>query len=269
MAASPIAAAIRTAHFGFGSSFTQLNPHNQNCYPIMPASGNSNSCSSSGTPNGSALASFYLGTPSPANHNSAPAGGIDWIGSIMDGYPVYAGYFQDNWRVNHRLTLNIGIRYDVQRGMRERNNNLNRGLAYTCVNPLTNQSRRTRPTLPSGANMAAWTAAGIDPASLSQVMGGIEFAGTNGQSRDAYDTDWSNVGPRFGFAFAIDPKTVIRGGYGVMYSYGLEGGSSEGEAQTTNYTDSTDGGNTPTSNFQSGSPFASGLLKPTGTSLDC
>ncbi len=252
--------------FGFGSNYTQLNPHNQNCYPIMPAAGDSNTCSSSGTPNGSALASFYLGTPSQTHNNSVGAGGIDWIGSIMDGYPVFAGYFQDNWRVNHRLTLNFGIRYDVQRGMRERHNNLNRGLCFTCVNPLTNQATY-QSNVTNGANVAAWTAAGINPALLSQVLGGIEFAGTNGQPRDAYDTDWSNVGPRFGFAFAVNPKTVIRGGYGVMYSYGLEGGSSEGEAQTTNYTDSVDGGNTPTNNFRSGAPFASGLLRPTGTSL--
>jgi hypothetical protein len=251
--------------FGFGSGFTQLNPHNQNCYPIMPAAGNSNSCSSSGTPNGSALASFYLGDPSTTQSQAGP-GSIDWIGSIMDGYPVYAVYFQDNWRVSHRLTLNIGIRYDVQRGMRERNNNLNRGLCLTCVNPLTNEASY-QSNVASAGNIAAWTAAGIDTSSLSQVLGGIQFAGTDGQSRDAYDTDWSNVGPRFGFAFAINPKTVIRGGYGVMYSYGLEGGSSIGEAQTTNYTNSVDGGNTPTNYFQTGAPFSAGLLAPTGNSL--
>src|SRR3984885_4276050 len=76
-----------------------------------------------------------------------------------------------------------------------------------------------------------------------------------------------NVGPRFGFAFAVNPKTVIRGGWGLMYSYGLEGGSSVGESETTNYTASIDGGNTPTNYFQTGSPFASGLIAPTGNSL--
>lgn len=242
--------------FSFNSGWTQYNPHNSSCWPqtadCNQASGEEQE------PNGSALASLYLGQPS--------SGGVDWILPIMEGYPVYAAYFQDNWRVTPRLTLNLGIRYDVQRGLRERHNNLNRGLCLTCVNPITNDSTY-QANVASSANQAAWTAAGINPGSLSQVLGGIQFAGTDGQSRDAYDTDWSNVGPRFGFAYQINTKTVIRGGYGILYSYGLEGGSSVGETQSTSYTSSTDGGNTPTNNFNSGSPFASGLLAPTGNSL--
>jgi hypothetical protein len=250
--------------FGFGSGYTQYNPHNQNCYPAAAASGNSNTCQSN-APNGSAVASLLLGVPSTTASNVGP-GGIDWNKTIFEGQPVWAIYFQDNWRVNHRLTLNLGIRYDVQRGLRERYNNLNRGLCLTCVNPITNNATY-QSNVANGTNDAAWTAAGIDPSSLQEVLGGIQFAGTNGQSRDAYDTDWSNVGPRFGFAFAVNPKTVIRGGWGLMYSYGLEGGSSVGESETTNYTASIDGGNTPTNYFQTGSPFASGLIAPTGNSL--
>jgi hypothetical protein len=249
--------------FGFGSGFTQYNPHNQNCYPASASVGNANNCTSN-TPNGSALASLYLGDPSSTADNTGP-GGIDWIPPIMEGYPVYAVYFQDNWRVNHRLTLNLGIRYDVQRGLRERFNHLNRGLCLTCVNPLTNDPTY-QANIAEAGNMAAWTAAGIDPSSLKTVYGGLEFTGFEGQSRDAYNTNWNDVGPRIGIAFAIDPKTVVRLGYGVMYSYGLEGGSSIGEAQTTNYTASLDNNNTPTTNFQSGNPFATGLLKPTGDS---
>ncbi|GGH06217.1 TonB-dependent receptor [Silvibacterium dinghuense] len=240
--------------FGFNGGWTQLNPHNASCYPILPDGSNINGCNQNQA-NGSALASFYLGYPG--------SGGIDWIGSIMEGYPVYAGYFQDNWRVNSRLTLNLGIRYDVQRGLRERNNELNRGMCLTCVNPLTNEASY-QANVANGSNQAAWTAAGISPSSLTTVYGGIEFPGVNGQSRDAYNTDWTDVGPRIGFAFVVDPKTVIRGGWGLMYSYGLEGGSSIGEAQTTNFTDSLDGGNTPTNYFQTGNPFSSGLLAPTG-----
>jgi hypothetical protein len=168
--------------------------------------------------------------------------------------------------VNPRLTLNLGIRYDVQRGLRERNNTLNRGLCLTCVNPITSNTTY-RANVANAGNAAAWAAAGINVASLDQVLGGVQFTGTDGQSRDAYNTDWSNVGPRLGFAFVVDPKTVIRGGWGLMYSYGLEGGSNVGSYQTTNYTSSIDGGNTPTNYFQSGSPFSTGLLTPTGNSL--
>jgi hypothetical protein len=239
--------------FGFGSGFTQYNPHNEHCYQDT-----SGQCTATNDPNGSALASLYLGLPT--------SGGVDWIGSIMEGYPVYAAYFQDNWRVTPKMSLNLGFRYDVQRGLRERHNNLNRGLCLTCVNPLTNDPNY-QAAVKNTANLASWGAAGINTSSLSQVLGGLQFAGVDGQSRDAYDTDWSNAGPRFGMAYQIDAKTVIRGGYGIMYSYGLEGGSSIGDSQSTSYTTSTDGGSTPTNAFKAGSPFATGLLKPTGNSL--
>jgi hypothetical protein len=241
-------------NFGFGSGYTQFNPHNGNCYPVTPAAGNTNACNSN-VSSGSSLASLYLGDPT--------GGGIDWNRTIFEGQPVYAIYFQDNWRVSHQLTFNLGVRYDVQRGLRERHNYLNTGICLTCVNPITTKSTY-QANVGAGSNIAAWTAAGINVASLKTVLGGIEFAGADGQSRDAYNTDWSNGGPRIGFAFAIDPKTVVRGGYGIMYSFGLEGGSSIGNYQHTNYTSSTDGGNTPTNNFQTGSPFASGLNPPTG-----
>lgn len=244
-------------HFSFNSGWTQFNPHNQSCWPVAASSTNSNTCSSN-TPNGSSLASLYLGYPS--------GGGIDWFAPIMEGYPVYAGYFQDNWRVNHRLTLNLGIRYDIQRGLRERFNQLARGLCLKCVSPLTNDPTY-QSNIAKGANMAAWTAAGIDPSSLQTVYGGVEFAGAYGQPRDAYNNDWSDVGPRFGVAYVVNSKTVLRGGYGILYSYGLEGGNPVGFDESTNYTGSLDGGNTPTGYYQSGSPFPSGLLKPTGNTL--
>ncbi len=248
--------------FHFDSGWTQFNPHNSNCYPATPSGGDTNGCNGgqnqSPQANGSSLASFYLGQP--AN------GGVDWYTSIMEGYPVFGGYFQDAWRTTPKLTMTFGLRYDVQRGLRERHNGLNRGLCLTCVNPLTSDGTY-QANIANASNTAAWQAAGIDPSSLKQVLGGIQFAGANGQSRDAYDTDWSNVGPRFSFAYQIDRNTVIRGGYGIMYSFGLEGGSNVGEAQTTNYSSSIDGGNTPTNYFQSGNPYPQGLLKPSGNSL--
>ncbi len=246
--------------FSFNSGWTQYNPHNANCLPVTPGGGDVNTCSPSNgpQPNGSSLASFYLGQPA--------TGGVDWYTSIMEGYPVIGGYFQDAWRATPKLTMTFGLRYDVQRGLRERNNGLNRGLCLTCINPLTNDPTY-QANVANTTNTAAWAAAGINSSSLKQVLGGIQFAGADGQSRDAYDTDYSNVGPRFSFAYQIDKNTVIRGGYGIMYSFGLEGGSNVGEAQTTNYTSSTDGGNTPTGYFQNGNPYPQGLLKPSGNSL--
>jgi len=238
-------------NFGFGSQFTQFDPHNTGCYQASPNP--VNNCSVN-IPNGSGLASLLLGIPT--------GGGVDWNGTIFEGQPVFAIYAQDDWRVNHRLTLNLGLRWDVQRGLRERHDHLNRGLCLTCINPITNDSTYAA-NISNSASQAAWSAASI-PAP-STVFGGVLFAGDKGQSRDAYDTDWTNIGPRVGFAFALDPKTVLRGGFGMTYSFGLEGGSSIGQYQSTGYITTLDNNN-PTASFQSGSPFPSGLREPEGNS---
>jgi len=234
-------------NFSFGSQYTQFDPHNTGCFHASdPTQCNGNN------PNGSSLAELLLGYPT--------GGGVDWNGTIFEGQPVTAIYAQDDWRVNHRLSLNLGLRWDVQRGLRERHNHLNRGLCLTCVNPITNDTTY-QANIASGANQAAWTAASIT--TPSTVYGGILFAGDQGQSRDAYDTDWTNIGPRIGFAFALDPKTVLRGGWGMMYSFGLEGGSSIGQYQNTPYI-TTVNNNDPTPYFQNANPFPNGLAKPEG-----
>jgi hypothetical protein len=118
----------------------------------------------------------------------------------------------------------------------------------------------------NGANQTAWAAAGIP--TPGTVYGGLEFAGYNGQPRSAYDLDWTDIGPRIGFAYALDPKTVLRGGWGLMYSYGLEGGNASGASANTPYISSLDNVN-PTSYFQGGSPFSNVgnvLNKPPGDS---
>jgi hypothetical protein len=173
-------------------------------------------------------------------------------------------YGQDNIRVNHRLTMQIGLRYDVQRGLRERYNRLNRGMCLACINPITSNALFQ-------SNLAAdsptLVADGINPALISPALGGIQFPGVVGQSVDAYDTDWSNIGPRIGFAYEINDKTVIRGGWGWMYSYGIEDGTTSGFSQGTGCINSLNGGVTPTNYFLSGTPYPSGLQVSVGSSL--
>ena len=242
--------------FQFGSQFTQYNPTNNTCYSPNPMAGNQ--CNSNQA-NGSSLADLLLGYPG--------GGGVDWNDTIFEGEPVFAIYAQDDWRVSHRLTLNLGIRWDVQRGLRERHNALNRGMCLTCVNPVTTDTNY-QSNVASSSNIAAWQAAGIDPTTLQQVLGGIIFPGVNGQSRDGYNTEWTDIGPRIGFAYALDPTTVVRGGWGIVYQGGLEGGSSSGFTETTPYLSSQDGGITPTNTFNSGTPFSNtALVKPVGNSL--
>ena len=223
--------------FGFTGQWTQFDPLDGNCYqPASLGLTPSAACSGTFAPNGSGWADFLLGLPGN--------GHVNWNDSLFDYQPVWNLYFQDDWKITHRLTVNLGLRYDVQVGLKERYNELPRGFCGTCVNPITTDGVY-QANVANPANIAAWQAAGINTSALSQVLGTIAPAGENGHAKSAYDTDWGNIAPRIGFAFAINPKTVARGGWGLMYGGGLEGGSPIGYQQQTNYLASTNGGVDP------------------------
>ncbi len=228
--------------FQFESSNTQYNPLQRNTLP--------------GINDGFIVGDMLLGDPS--------SGSVDYNTTTAQSFPFWNLYLQDDWKVTKNLTLNIGLRYDLQAGLRERYNRLNRGMCFTCVNPLTNDPTYQANLVKDGP---ALRAAGIDPASLSTVYGGFTFPGVNGNNKDAYNTDWTNIEPRLGFAYAVGPKTVIRGGYGIFYSVGLEGGSDIGFSIPTPYIASTNGGVTPSGYFASGNPFPTGVQTPPGNSL--
>ncbi|MBL8230532.1 MAG: TonB-dependent receptor [Bryobacterales bacterium] len=101
----------------------------------------------------------------------------------------YAGAFvQDDWKVTPRLTLNLGLRYDVETGRVSPDNTQN---AFDMT--------RLHPT--------------------AQRPGLVTFAGTNGVPRSLFDTDRNNLSPRFGFAWRPlgGERTVVRGGFGVFF----------------------------------------------------
>jgi hypothetical protein len=95
-------------------------------------------------------------------------------------------YAQDNWRVNDRLTLNYGLRWDVD-SPRHLSNNRQNSFNTTQINP------------------------------VSGTPGVITFAGINGQSKYANNFDDALFGPRFGFAYTPREHSVVRGGFSVLY----------------------------------------------------
>lgn len=168
----------------------------------------------------------------------------------------YAGYVQDNWKVKPRLTLNLGLRYDVNVPRTERYNRMN-WFNPDAVSPL------------NGGNISYQ-----DPITGNNVtrplLGGEVFASPS--VRTNWVTDWKDIQPRVGFSFQFDPKTVIRGGYGIYYSQtrsganGLLSYGSQGFNQYSNLVPTyQNDGATPYLHLSD--PFPNGLQLPTGSSL--
>ena len=191
---------------------------------------------------GNEAATLLLGYPT--------AGGVDI--NINPAYKnlYYAFFFQDDWKVNRRLTLNLGLRWDYEAPIVERYNRMNRGFAFGQPSPIAEQARSS----PAAANCPA----------CSNLRGGVLFAGGSGNSRLAFEPDRNNFQPRIGFAFAIRPKTVLRGGYGTSAYGQSDRGSSAGFSRFTPLIPSLDGGLTP--NVSLSNPFPGGILQPVGNS---
>jgi hypothetical protein len=134
----------------------------------------------SGSASGNALATFLLGYVNAAS--------IQVSDKILSRASYMAFYVQDDWRVTDRLTLNAGLRYEVE-----------------------------FPRYVAGNKMNSFDPTAINP--VSGTPGVVTFAGKNGTTRRAFATDWNNVGPRLGFAWRIPGKreTVVRGGAGLFY----------------------------------------------------
>jgi Carboxypeptidase regulatory-like domain len=129
----------------------------------------------------------------------------------------WALYLQDNWRVNNRLTLNLGLRWDgIPHTYEESNNmanfypNLYNPANAAIFNPADPTDNTISPNSPGLFTNTAQNA--------TFYTNGIAICGT-GVPRGCVNNSWANFGPRLGFAYDLtgNGKTVIRGGYGIMY----------------------------------------------------
>jgi hypothetical protein len=148
-------------------------------------------------------AAFLLGLPSTTSILRA---------SDYSEYSKTWGFFvQDDWRVNNKLTLNLGLRWEIETALTERNNKSVTGFDYDYVQPI------------QGTVQARYAALN-DPALKAlqpqlTTMGGLLFAGVDGQSNRLYQTPKDTFLPRFGFTYQLNPKTVIRGGAGLFAGF--------------------------------------------------
>ena len=153
---------------------------------------------------GDAVASALLGYPTTVTYTTPL--GVSWKTSY-----VYL-FAQDDWRVSKRLTLNFGLRYDFQTPPHERYNR-----AVTGFNPGV-------ASVGAGANAPVTVGQGASAVTYQPTngvggsyLGGLTFADSN--NRSPFANDFRNFGPRFGFAYQVSDKMVVRGGWGRFYDY--------------------------------------------------
>ncbi len=199
---------------------------------------------------GSSFASFLLGAPI--------SGAID--NNVLPDYTwsFVAPWVQDDWKINNRLTLNVGFRWDFNGPLGEKENRLNYAFDPTIVNPVESS---------------------IDQSQFPgyQVRGGLRFVGVNGAPDHPWEYDKNNFQLRGGFAYQVDRRTVVRGGYGRYFlnparnpsgigDSGITTGNlTQGFSIQTPLVSSNDANRTPLYNLQN--PFPSGVLQPPGSSL--
>jgi len=129
----------------------------------------------------------------------------------------WAAYIQDNWRVNNRLTLNLGLRWDGVPHTYEANNRM--GNFY----PNLYDPNQAAVIQSDGSISPSSPGLGTSPnpilAGYQFYLNGIGIEGKNGVPKGLVENHWAAFGPRIGFAYDLtgQGRTVIRGGFGTMY----------------------------------------------------
>lgn len=212
---------------------------------------------------GDALASFLTGTGSPNQW-----GEYEISPHFSTQNYRWGGFIQDNWRATSKLTVNLGLRYDLEIPRTERYNRMSH-FDPTLSVPI-------KPAAISSSNWVYTNSAGNTvplPFAIPDVTnpaGGLVFA--TSKDRHIVDTYQKDFGPRIGLAYRLNNNLVLRGGYGLFYDptqWGTTGAGpvgNEGFEAVTNWLTTMNGdGVTPWGRISN--PHPSGLLYPTGPSL--
>jgi hypothetical protein len=188
---------------------------------------------------GVGFASFLLGTGGGVNQTAGqttneanPANANRYLGL----------YLQDDFRINVKLTLNIGLRWDIETGSTERYDR------QTAIDPYIRNPLS-------------------DKVGLNLLGGTLFFDSTLGR-RAIVDAPLKNFGPRVGIAYQLNPSTVLRSAYGIYYTAAPYGASrhnlGEGYSTTTPWLSTLDGA-TPLNTLSN--PFPNGFNLYTGSKL--
>jgi len=202
---------------------------------------------------GQSFAAFLLGVPTTTNSYVAR------LADYAEQSTSYGLFIQDDWKVSSKLTLNLGLRWEMETALTERYNRSVSGFDYTYSQPFEAAAR------------AAFIASQANPAQATpeitqfNVPGGLLFA--NPGDRGLYNTPKKNFGPRVGIAYQLDSKTVLRAGYGIFFGFlGQRRGDvvQSGFSQNTPLIPTQDNGLHFIATLSN--PFPNGVIEPVGNS---
>ena len=147
--------------------------HFQSAYPMGRYAFNANFTANPAAPagTGNAMASFLLGFPAVTTRTAL-------LAPNYHRYIEHSSYIQDDWKIHPRLTLNLGLRYELITPAVSKNDHLS---------------------------------------NFDFQKGRVVLAGKDTTRTAGIETDKNNFGPRVGFAYTLAARTVLRGGYGVFY----------------------------------------------------
>jgi len=197
----------------------------------------SNATGGANTNSPGAIADLIMGLPSSATLTLNSGVFINTIG-------YHAVFAQDDLRLNEKLTVNFGVRYEFEEGQSEQRNRYNIGFNPTIQSSYTGASGNT-----------------------VNVTGGIQFAGQNGAPVHCCDNSHTKFSPRVGISYTPMKNTVVHAGFGVFYAPVGIASATTGYSQTSTYSPGNAVAATPGQNAYLTNPFPSGVLLPTGNTL--
>jgi Carboxypeptidase regulatory-like domain len=184
-----------------------------------PAQGELSFSSGSAVSTGNGLADMYLGRIDSYNEGSAQVNGVA-VGGYNKGHwraTMFEPYFQDDWKVNRKLTLNMGMRYYLFVPIHD----VSHPVTIDSVFDPTLYNPAAQALLDSSGNLVVDPATG-NIATFENYGNGLVQCGVGQINAGCIKRSYGTFGPRFGFAYDPwgDGKTVFRGGYGIYYEYG-------------------------------------------------
>jgi hypothetical protein len=247
---------VNAPAINFGNNYTNGPYQNSNPSPV-----------------GQGFAAFLLGVPTTADMavNSPFSAHYKW-GAL---------FLHDDWKVTPKLTLNMGLRWELELPTTERYDRMEIGFDPSPAPSFASAAESAYAATGYAANAASIAAAAsLSPSQTAtltnwlssfpastKVSGGYIYASSS--NRGMWNTYWKEFMPRFGLAYQLNDKTVIRSGIGVFFDQLGVGRNQlpvqDGYSRTTSLNSSVDGGASYLNSLYD--PFPSGLLPAVGNSL--